>query len=671
LNRLQRVKEISSGSVTLWQQEYEFDRWGNRKVHQTNTWGPSSGPLIPKPNFEVETAKNRLYAPGDMALSESLRAMQYDVAGNLKKDSYTGAGDREYDAENRMTKAWANGQWQYYSYNADGQRVRRKVVYGMDGELLAEYAVNGAVASPQKEYGYRNGQLLVTAAPALTNFALSTNGAVATASSIYNANYPTSATVDGDRKGLNWNNGGGWNDATAGAYPDWLQIDFNGSKTIDEIDVFTLQDNPASPVEPTETITFSAYGITAFDVQYWNGSSWVTVTGGSITGNNKVWRKFTFAAITTTKIRVLTNASPDGFCRLTEVEAWGAAGSANINWLVADQLGTPRMIFDKSGSLANVKRHDYLPFGEELFAGVGGRTTQNGYSGDTVRQKFTSKERDNEAGLDYFLSRYYSSTQGRFISIDPLGASAIVSDPQSFNRYTYVLNNPLKYIDPDGLDAKNPWADLTDKERELLAAKLTTVTGKDQMAAAQKAFNEKVTVLNKDGSVNEKLTGTNVASVQNFVGSLSGDNNVWSQITSIDRVSSTGNGLQSDIGFTVESRDAFIGALRGTKDAHGYNRFIYMGPVDEILGHVDGTRELGYGVTDPSMHIDRQGKGNFSAHWDPSSSLTKNTLKETMLDILPGGGARRIGGGLYHYAGRATTQAVKQHLKDQGLVPQH
>ena len=98
--------------------------------------------------------------------------MQYDAAGNLKKDSYTGAGDREYDAENRMTRAWANGQWQYYTYNADGQRVRRKVdgvetwqVYGLDGELLAEYPANGATASPQKEYGYRNGQLLVTAEP--------------------------------------------------------------------------------------------------------------------------------------------------------------------------------------------------------------------------------------------------------------------------------------------------------------------------------------------------------------------------------------------------------------------------------------------------------------------------------------------------------------------------
>jgi hypothetical protein len=68
----------------------------------------------------------------------------------------------------------------------------------------------------------------------------------------------------------------------------------------------------------------------------------------------------------------------------------------NLQWLVADQLGTPRMVFDKTGALVKVKRHDYLPFGEELFAGTGGRTTAQGYSAtDGVRQKFTDKERDN------------------------------------------------------------------------------------------------------------------------------------------------------------------------------------------------------------------------------------------------------------------------------------
>ncbi len=129
----------------------------------------------------------------------------------------------------------------------------------------------------------------------------------------------------------------------------------------------------------------------------------------------------------------------------------GGGTSAQLRWLVADQLGTPRMVCDKTGSLGSVKRHDYLPFGEELFAGVGGRTTALGYTADAMRQKFTSYERDNETGLDYAQARYCSPIQGRFTSADPLMASAQATDPQSLNRYAYVGNNPMVFADPSGM----------------------------------------------------------------------------------------------------------------------------------------------------------------------------------------------------------------------------
>jgi hypothetical protein len=155
---------------------------------------------------------------------------------------------------------------------------------------------------------------------------------VVIASSTYSAGYPTAAVIDGDRKGVNWANGGGWNDATANAYPDWIEIDFrallNGTLTpvarsIDTVNVFTLQDNYGSPVDPTQTMTFTSYGITAFDVQYFDGSSWVTVPGGSVSSNNQVWRKFTFSPVVTTKIRIQVNNALAGYSRITEVEALG------------------------------------------------------------------------------------------------------------------------------------------------------------------------------------------------------------------------------------------------------------------------------------------------------------------------------------------------------------
>lgn len=65
--------------------------------------------------------------------------------------------------------------------------------------------------------------------------------------------------------------------------------------------------------------------------------------------------------------------------------------------------------------------------------------------------EFTGKERDTETGLDYFLARYYSGAQGRFTSPDPDNAGSYADDPQSWNGYAYGRNNPLKFVDPDGL----------------------------------------------------------------------------------------------------------------------------------------------------------------------------------------------------------------------------
>jgi RHS repeat-associated protein len=76
----------------------------------------------------------------------------------------------------------------------------------------------------------------------------------------------------------------------------------------------------------------------------------------------------------------------------------------------------------------------------------------NGYDGDSVRQKFTGQERDEETGLDYFGARYYSSTQGRFTSVD--AASSKLVNPQTLNKYRYALNNPLFHTDPDGNQEK-------------------------------------------------------------------------------------------------------------------------------------------------------------------------------------------------------------------------
>jgi len=73
-------------------------------------------------------------------------------------------------------------------------------------------------------------------------------------------------------------------------------------------------------------------------------------------------------------------------------------------------------------------------------------------SAGAERKKFTGHERDH-SGLDYMHARYYRPEWGRFLSVDPTWASADLGKPQSWNRYAYVLNNPVNLTDPDG---RNP-----------------------------------------------------------------------------------------------------------------------------------------------------------------------------------------------------------------------
>jgi RHS repeat-associated protein len=66
-----------------------------------------------------------------------------------------------------------------------------------------------------------------------------------------------------------------------------------------------------------------------------------------------------------------------------------------------------------------------------------------------LTHKFTGKERDAESNLDYFGARHYGSSLGRFVQPDD-GSDQDPSDPQSWNLYSYVRNNPLSNTDPTG-----------------------------------------------------------------------------------------------------------------------------------------------------------------------------------------------------------------------------
>ena len=114
-----------------------------------------------------------------------------------------------------------------------------------------------------------------------------------------------------------------------------------------------------------------------------------------------------------------------------------------VSYLTSDHLGSPRINTDANGQV--IARHDYQPFGEEI--------QRASYGADQVRKQFTGYEKDDETDLDFAQARYFNSGFGRFSSPDPLYFTAErLIDPQQFNLYVYVRNNPLKYIDINGED---------------------------------------------------------------------------------------------------------------------------------------------------------------------------------------------------------------------------
>jgi RHS repeat-associated protein len=128
------------------------------------------------------------------------------------------------------------------------------------------------------------------------------------------------------------------------------------------------------------------------------------------------------------------------------------AATPQVSYMTTDHLGSPRVITNENGAVTS--REDYSPFGEETITSQ--RTTALGYKPTTVRQDYTGYEKDIETGLEYSQARYYNTQHGRFTSVDPMDGSASIRNPQSFNRYSYVLNSPYKFVDPLGLAPNDP-----------------------------------------------------------------------------------------------------------------------------------------------------------------------------------------------------------------------
>jgi RHS repeat-associated protein len=141
--------------------------------------------------------------------------------------------------------------------------------------------------------------------------------------------------------------------------------------------------------------------------------------------------------------------------QLVAAEQPGTSGG--LRHFSLDHLGTTRLITNTPApgeTPVAYGRHDFFPFGMEQTP-----TNQEVVNHSSERpeaMKFTGHQRDflgdwytdNSDYLDYMHARYYNPVMGRFLSVDPVRGFA--QDPQSWNRYTYALNNPIRHKDPTG-----------------------------------------------------------------------------------------------------------------------------------------------------------------------------------------------------------------------------
>jgi RHS repeat-associated protein len=200
----------------------------------------------------------------------------------------------------------------------------------------------------------------------------------------------------------------------------------------------------------------NGFGYDAENRQRWqeiNGQRWVNYYDGE--GRRVMWQYLVLPS----SFAVPTVYAYDAGGQLAaEYTAGPYAAPCQTCYRFSDNLGSTRMVAEHVdvknaqdvvvGTAVVVKAlRDYLPYGEENRTnGRGALYTASmgnalGFTGQ-VRDRLLNGER---TGLDYFGARYMSAAQGRFTSPDPLLSSGRPWDPQSWNRYSYVLNNPLRY----------------------------------------------------------------------------------------------------------------------------------------------------------------------------------------------------------------------------------
>lgn len=212
---------------------------------------------------------------------------------------------------------------------------RGYLLYGPDGRIriMSEKPANSCLLRGSTPVGATElpvddveGWELSAPVPTLTNYGAAVNGATASATSSYSGSFAPAYAVDSIRvpalAGAGW-----WMSAVAASptAPQYLTSTFNSVRTITRVNVFTLSDDYAVGAAPTLSTPATLYGLTDFDIEYFDGTTWRLVPGGQVRGNALAWVSRDFPALTAQAVRVRALRSPDGYARIAELEAFDTA----------------------------------------------------------------------------------------------------------------------------------------------------------------------------------------------------------------------------------------------------------------------------------------------------------------------------------------------------------
>jgi RHS repeat-associated protein len=139
----------------------------------------------------------------------------------------------------------------------------------------------------------------------------------------------------------------------------------------------------------------------------------------------------------------------DAFGKLVAEYGTQGEGLGGVSYVFQDWQGSVRASVNNNGFIQ--ARFDFTAFGEEVSLGVGLRSLEQGYTGDaTTKQGYGLTEKDS-SGQNHTWFRKQENRAGRWTSPDPYKGSMSLGNPQSFNRYSYVENDAVNFVDPSGL----------------------------------------------------------------------------------------------------------------------------------------------------------------------------------------------------------------------------